>query len=328
MTFKARNALGRHAKTHSRTREHGCWCGAAFNRLYNLRRHMRLVHGSDEALPPLRKVEVLDSNQSVKQAVSTPPAKKMLVKTRKVKADCMQKEQEAAAAAVVVGGEEAEEEGAGDGGGMEREGVQVLPQVGMVSLVAPDQQVGLGNVDAYSAMSAAAAAAASAGGAAGQGNVLHHHLSHHPHPHPHLTMEQSYAMVSATLHHHNLHHDPQQALITTTAAADSTPIAPPHPHPFSHLTHPALDYSQLPSLSTMVPYSANIPTSNATATTVADTATAQRQDYYPAGGAGMEGMQQQAADYTTSPISFIQNFLLPSVGVANLLDLAHASGAK
>lgn len=322
MTFKARNALGRHAKTHSRTREHGCWCGAAFNRLYNLRRHMRLVHGSDEALPPLRKVEVLDSNQSVKQAISTPPAKKMLVKTRKVKADCMQKEQEAAAAAVVVGGEEEEEESGGDGGRIEREGVQVLPQVGMVSLVAQDQQVGLGNVDSYSAMSAAAAAA---GGVAGQGNMIHH-LSHAPHPHPHLTMEQSYAMVSATLHHHhNLHHDPQQTLITTTAA-DSAPIVP-HPHPFSHLSHPALDYSQLPSLSTMVPYSTNVPTTNTTATTVADSP-GQRQDYYSAGGASMEGMQQQAADYTTSPISFIQNFLLPSVGVANLLDLAHASGAK
>ncbi|KAK7116704.1 uncharacterized protein [Littorina saxatilis] len=322
MTFKARNALGRHSKTHSRTREHGCWCGAAFNRLYNLRRHMRLVHGSDDALPPIRRVEVLDLNQSVKQAVTAPPAKKMLVKTRKVKADCMQKEQEAAAAAVVVGGEEGE---GGDGGGrMEREGVQVLPQVGMGGMASQDQQVGLEGVDSYSSM----AAAASGGGVVGQANILHP-LSHPPHPH--LTMEQSYAMVSATLHHHhhhhNLHHDPQQTLIAATTGAEPAPI-PSHPHPFPHLSHPAIDYSQLPSLSTMVPYSANIPTSNASTTTVTDVS-AQRQDYYqPAGAGGMEATHQQAAEYTTSPFSFIQNFLLPSVGVANLLDLAHASGAK
>ncbi|KAL8616680.1 hypothetical protein ACOMHN_031662 [Nucella lapillus] len=251
MTFKARNALNRHAKTHSRSREHGCWCGAAFNRLYNLRRHMRLVHGSDEALPPLRKVEVLDLNQSVKQALSTPPAKKMLVKSRKVKADCMQKEQEAAAAAVVVGGEE--DVGGGEGG----EGD-------------PSGRRGRGRRGEPSSL-----------------------------PFPHL----------------------------------------------SH--HPSLDYSQLPNLSTVVPYpsTTNIAAAATAAATTTTTATnppattttstnASRQDYYPGssgggGGGGMEGgPQQSAAEYTTSPFSFIQNFLLPSVGVANLLDLAHASGAK
>lgn len=323
MTFKARNALGRHAKTHSRTREHGCWCGAAFNRLYNLRRHMRLVHGSDEALPPIRKVEVLDQYESVKQPVSTRPAKKMIVKNRKVKADCMQKEQEAAAAAVVVvvgGDEESGGVEGGDGGGLEREEVQVMSQVGM-PLTEPGQEQaqhpGLQGVDAFTAMSAAA------GGSGGMVQPVLHSLSHGPH---HLTMEQSYAMVSATLHHHHHHHDPQQALVATATGAD--PTITPHPASFPHLPHPALDYGQLQGLTTMVPYSSNITLTNATPTTMADTNVQRQPEYYGAGGGGMEGaLQQPAGDYT-SPFSFIQNFLLPPVGVANLLDLAHASGAK
>nr|KAG5709954.1 hypothetical protein BaRGS_029996 [Batillaria attramentaria] len=322
MTFKARNALGRHAKIHSRTREHGCWCGAAFNRLYNLRRHMRLVHGSDEALPPIRKVEVLDQYQSVKQPISTRPAKKMIVKTRKVKADCMQKEQEAAAAAVVVvvGGDDDSGGGVegGDGGsrGMERDDVQVMPQVGMpLTATGQDQQqVSLQGVDTFTAMSAAAS------GGMVQPNVLHS-LSHMPH---HLTMEQSYAMVSATLHHHH-HHEPQQALVATATGAD--PAITPHPHPFPHLSHPALDYGQLQGLTTMVPYSTNITLTNTAPTTMADSSAQRQPEYYGAGGGGMEGLQQTTGDYT-SPFSFIQNFLLPSVGVANLLDLAHASSTK
>lgn len=326
MTFKARNALGRHAKIHSRTREHGCWCGAAFNRLYNLRRHMRLVHGSDEALPPIRRVEVLDHYQSVKQPVSTRPAKKMIVKTRKVKADCMQKEQEAAAAAVVVvvggdddGGSGGVEGGDGSGRAMERDDVQVMPQVGL-PLSDPEQQqqqVGLQGVDTFTTMSAAAS------GGMVQPNVLHS-LSHVPH---HLTMEQSYAMVSATLHHHHHHHDPQQPL-AGTSGTDPAVTSHPHSHPFPHLSHPALDYGQLQGLTTMVPYSSNITLTNSTTpTTMTDNNVQRQPEYYGTGGSTLEGLQQSTGDYT-SQFSFIQNFLLPSVGVANLLDLAHASSAK
>ena len=289
-------------------------------------------------------VQVLDSNQTVKQAVSTPPAKKMLLKSRKVKADCMQEEQEAAAAAVVVVGGEEEEggrRGGGGGGGGDNGGVGGGGEKAGVVGQSQNQGVGLQNIASFSpAMSAAA------GGVVAPAGMLHPFP--HPHPHPHLTMEQSYAMVSATLHHHhhhhhhNLHHhDTQQAIVAAAATADPTTITP---HPFPHLPHPSLDYSQLPALSTVVPYSAGISTSNAATTTVADTA--QRQDYFSAGGSsgsgggaggsggggggggGLEGMQQSSGDYTTSPFSFIQNFLLPPVGVANLLDLTHASGAK
>ncbi|XP_041364196.1 zinc finger protein 571-like isoform X1 [Gigantopelta aegis] len=66
LSFKARNALKRHIKVHERNKDHRCWCGAAFNRLYNLRRHLRSVHNDDSTLPPVRKVEVLDADSAIK----------------------------------------------------------------------------------------------------------------------------------------------------------------------------------------------------------------------------------------------------------------------
>lgn len=318
MTFKARNALARHAKVHSRTKEHGCWCGAAFNRLYNLRRHMRLVHGNDEALPPVRKVEVLDSDQSIKQPVSTPPAKKMLVKSRKVKADCLQEEQKAAAAAVVVGGEEEEQrvDSGVDVGVMDNDGMHLLSQVAM-SMPAHDlqqQAVSLDGVEAYPGLSSTS----NSSGVGQPHDAVHHPLSH---PHPHLAMDPHY-----TMHPH--HHDPQQTLVATNSRAEPS-------HPLSHLPHHTLEYNQLQTLPAMVPYtSAN--TSSAAAGMVDASVQRQHNFYVPGSdgaGTGMEGLQQQqqqqqtSGDYT-STFSFIQNFLLPSVGVANLMDLAHASGAK
>ncbi|XP_050403845.1 zinc finger protein 879 [Patella vulgata] len=65
MSFKSKSGLNRHSKTHSKTKEHKCWCDAAFGRLYNLRRHMRSVHGNDSALPPVRKIAVLDQTDPV-----------------------------------------------------------------------------------------------------------------------------------------------------------------------------------------------------------------------------------------------------------------------
>lgn len=74
LTFKATNALKRHMKVHSADKEHKCWCGTAFKRMYNLRRHLKSVHGTDEMLPPVRRVSTLD------QAAKTPISKTDLVK--------------------------------------------------------------------------------------------------------------------------------------------------------------------------------------------------------------------------------------------------------
>lgn len=68
LTFKAKNALIRHYKVHSTEKEHKCWCGTAFKRMYNLRRHLKSVHGGDTILPPVRRVQPLD--QPTKAPVS------------------------------------------------------------------------------------------------------------------------------------------------------------------------------------------------------------------------------------------------------------------
>ena len=68
LTFKAKNALKRHYKVHSTEKEHKCWCGTAFKRMYNLRRHLKAVHGADTILPPVRRVQPLD--QPTKAPVS------------------------------------------------------------------------------------------------------------------------------------------------------------------------------------------------------------------------------------------------------------------
>ena len=61
-SFKTQNSLQRHMKVHSKVRSHKCdSCGAAFHRLYNLRRHMKSVHGTDERLPPIKRVKLLDA---------------------------------------------------------------------------------------------------------------------------------------------------------------------------------------------------------------------------------------------------------------------------
>ncbi|XP_060062540.1 zinc finger protein 69-like [Ylistrum balloti] len=63
LTFKAKNALKRHMKVHSVEKEYKCWCGTAFKRMYNLRRHLKAVHGTDDLLPPVRRVNTLDSDK-------------------------------------------------------------------------------------------------------------------------------------------------------------------------------------------------------------------------------------------------------------------------
>ncbi|XP_076104117.1 uncharacterized protein LOC143072871 [Mytilus galloprovincialis] len=68
LTFKAKNALKRHYKVHSTEKDHKCWCGTAFKRMYNLRRHLKTVHGADTILPPVRRVQPLD--QPTKAPVS------------------------------------------------------------------------------------------------------------------------------------------------------------------------------------------------------------------------------------------------------------------
>ncbi|KAL3867387.1 hypothetical protein ACJMK2_044594 [Sinanodonta woodiana] len=63
LSFKAKNALRRHSKVHTVDKEHKCWCGTAFKRMYNLRRHLKSVHGTDEMLPPVRRVSTLDCSK-------------------------------------------------------------------------------------------------------------------------------------------------------------------------------------------------------------------------------------------------------------------------
>ena len=83
MTFKTRNALSGHAVVHSNLRKHKCpQCELGFNRRYHLRRHLRVVHGSDEVLPLSKKVQVLDIPEGldeigsdIKLADSLPSAK-------------------------------------------------------------------------------------------------------------------------------------------------------------------------------------------------------------------------------------------------------------
>jgi len=62
MTFKTKNSLKRHRLIHQNLRLHKCAiCDMSFNRFYNLRRHMRMVHGTEESLPAPNKVRVLDA---------------------------------------------------------------------------------------------------------------------------------------------------------------------------------------------------------------------------------------------------------------------------
>ncbi|KAK3096932.1 hypothetical protein FSP39_004907 [Pinctada imbricata] len=62
-TFKAKNTLVRHMKVHSSDKEHRCWCGTAFKRMYNLRRHLQTVHDNHDShiLPPVKRVKTLDT---------------------------------------------------------------------------------------------------------------------------------------------------------------------------------------------------------------------------------------------------------------------------
>ncbi|CAH1797166.1 unnamed protein product [Owenia fusiformis] len=64
--FKTPNALRRHMRIHSTVNPFTCNCGQGFKRLYNLRRHMKNVHGSDEMLPPVKKVQVIDVPEDCK----------------------------------------------------------------------------------------------------------------------------------------------------------------------------------------------------------------------------------------------------------------------
>ena len=60
-TFKLAKALHKHMKVHSGVKEHVCsYCGVAFRHRYNLRRHMRHLHGNDDPLPPIKRVGLLD----------------------------------------------------------------------------------------------------------------------------------------------------------------------------------------------------------------------------------------------------------------------------
>lgn len=59
--FKTSKALKKHKKVHADLKEHKCaYCNVGFNRLYNLRHHMRAVHGNDDPLPLTRKVGLVD----------------------------------------------------------------------------------------------------------------------------------------------------------------------------------------------------------------------------------------------------------------------------
>ncbi|XP_013403480.1 zinc finger protein 37 [Lingula anatina] len=60
LSFKTPNALKRHEHVHSNDRPHKCYCGQAFLRLYNLRRHMKHLHGTDAPLPPVRRLKTVD----------------------------------------------------------------------------------------------------------------------------------------------------------------------------------------------------------------------------------------------------------------------------
>ena len=62
MSFKTVNSLRRHARVHQNARPYKCpQCHIGFNRLYNLRRHMKAVHGTDQPLPPVNRVKLLDA---------------------------------------------------------------------------------------------------------------------------------------------------------------------------------------------------------------------------------------------------------------------------
>ena len=59
-SFKTLSALKRHKKCHTGEKLFKCNCGASFNRGCNLRRHMRAVHGTEEGIPPVKRVPLLD----------------------------------------------------------------------------------------------------------------------------------------------------------------------------------------------------------------------------------------------------------------------------
>ena len=60
-SFKTAKALKKHNKVHADLKEHKCaYCNTGFNRLYNLRHHMRTVHGNDDPLPSTKKVGLVD----------------------------------------------------------------------------------------------------------------------------------------------------------------------------------------------------------------------------------------------------------------------------
>ena len=285
---------------------------------------------------------MLDSNSSVKEAVITPPARKMLVRKRKVKAACMQKEQEAAASAVVVN--------SGQTSGQTDTQPAALPSM------VPLSQQGLSAFSSSVENQALVPPPPT--------------LPPLPPPPSHLMMEQGYSMVSSA---HPLLSQPS-ASQPPSSSAPETPVTPLALHPFPHLSHPPIDYSHIPGLSTLnhfssmpppsslpplssallPPGSLQLSVSNSVAVSSASSENG-RPDLYSAGSlegnlqpqvtstAGVlhstasgvtpgpshtPGGLQQGDGYTTSPFSFIQNFLMPSVGVANLLDLAHASGAK
>ncbi len=62
MTFKTLSSVRRHLRIHANSKQHKCSaCGIGFNRLYNLRRHMKSVHGTDNTLPPVKRVRLLDA---------------------------------------------------------------------------------------------------------------------------------------------------------------------------------------------------------------------------------------------------------------------------
>ncbi|ELU17834.1 hypothetical protein CAPTEDRAFT_221958 [Capitella teleta] len=85
--FKTRTALNRHSRTHLRDRPHKCQTctSTGFNSLYNLRRHMRAVHGSDHQLPPLKKVKLIDAPEGMEYHKSGKLTKGLSVKGKKNK---------------------------------------------------------------------------------------------------------------------------------------------------------------------------------------------------------------------------------------------------
>ncbi len=60
--FKTKDALRCHLRTHGNSKPHACpCCNSHFNRVYNLRRHMRAVHQKEAVMPPPRRVRYVDT---------------------------------------------------------------------------------------------------------------------------------------------------------------------------------------------------------------------------------------------------------------------------